>query len=135
MFHPGGYPVRSGCDLQPVDDVRSAVAAFGDRYLSRVYTVTEQADAAGRPERLAGRWAAKEAVLKLLGSPDGIDPRCVEVRTGSSGRPELVLHGPAARLAAEQGIGPIDVSLSTTTDLAMAVAVAPTTTPTRGTLA
>jgi holo-[acyl-carrier protein] synthase len=117
---------RTGCDLQSVDDVADAVRTFGARYLDRVYTAAEQAECRGRgelamPASLAARWAAKEAVMKLLGTGDGVDPRSIEVRGPQD---PVALTGRAAELADAAGIGPIEVSLSHTRDLAMAVAVA-----------
>ena len=127
--HQGrGAHVRTGCDLQPVADVADAVRAFGPRYLDRVYTPREQEDcrrggAAPLAASLAARFAAKEAVLKLIGEPDGVDLRCVETCT-RHGRPVVRLSGRAADLAAAAGLGDIDVSLSHAAGLAMAVAVA-----------
>lgn len=115
---------RTGCDLQRIGDVTDAVRDFGARYLDRVYTPLEQeAGRTGGPASLAARFAAKEAVLKLIGTADGVDLRSVEV-TSQHGRPEVRLTGRAAVLAAEAGLGPIDLSLSHTGDLALAVAVA-----------
>jgi len=115
---------RTGCDLQRVDDVADAVRDFGDRYLDRVYTPGEQeAYRTGGAPSLAARFAAKEAVLKLLGTADGVDPRSVEI-AHVDGRPVVRLSGLAARLAAEAGVGPIDISLSHSGDHALAVAVA-----------
>lgn len=116
---------RAGCDLQPVGDVRDAIRDFGARYLDRVYTAGEQSSyAAGGPASLAARFAAKEAVLKLIGTADGVDLRSVEIRT-PLGRPEVHLTGRAAELARDAGIdaADIDVSLSHSGDLALAVAV------------
>ena len=120
--------LRTGCDLQRIDDVDDAIRDFGARYLDRVYTPGEQASyGRGGAASLAARFAAKEAVLKLLGTADGVDLRSVEVTTpeGSGGRPAVHLTGRAAELAAEAGIDvhDIDLSLSHTGDLAMAVAV------------
>ncbi|WP_170286082.1 holo-ACP synthase [Nocardioides rubriscoriae] len=115
---------RIGCDLQRIDHVDRAVADFGARYLDRVYTDAEQRDCrVGGAPSLAARFAAKEAVLKLLGTADGVDPREVEV-TGGGGRPRVRLHGRAAWIARRTGTGPIDVSLSHDATTAFAVAVA-----------
>lgn len=116
---------RTGCDLQSVDVVSDAIEHFGTRYLDRVYTPVEQASyAGGGAASLAARFAGKEAVLKLIGTADGVDLRSVEIRT-RDGRPEVHLSGRAAELAQEAGIDAsgIDVSLSHTGDLALAVAV------------
>ncbi len=130
----GSRPL-TGCDLQRVDVVSDAIRDFGARYLDRVYTPAEQASyATGGPSSLAARFAAKEAVLKLIGTADGVDLRSVEIRTPDGGRPEVHLTGRAAELALAAGIEDIDVSLSHTGDLAMAVAVGlrhpPTSSPT-----
>jgi holo-[acyl-carrier protein] synthase len=122
---------RTGCDLQSVGEVADAVRRFGVRYLERVYTPGERADCARRgplsanPQAasLAARWAAKEAVIKLLGSGDGVDPRSIEIRN-PDGPATVALTGRAAELAEEAGLGTIDVSLSHTGGLAMAVATA-----------
>jgi holo-[acyl-carrier protein] synthase len=115
---------RAGCDLQRIDDVTDAVRTFGARYLDRVYTAGEQqAFATGGPASLAARFAAKEAVMKLLGTGDGVDPRSIEVAQ-EEGRPVVRLTGRAADLADAGGFGPIDLSLSHTGDVALAVAVA-----------
>lgn len=117
---------RAGCDLQPVDVVSDAIRDFGARYLDRVYTPAEQASyATGGAASLAARFAAKEAVLKLIGTADGVDLRSVEITTpsGAGGRPQVHLSGRARELAQDAGIADIDISLSHTGDLAMAVAV------------
>ncbi len=115
---------RTGCDLQRIGDVADAVRDFGDRYLDRVYTAAEQeAYRTGGAASLAARFAAKEAVLKLLHHPDGVDPRSVEIRN-PEGYPEVHLSGRAAELARAEGVDHIDLSLSHTGDLALAVAVA-----------
>jgi holo-[acyl-carrier protein] synthase len=105
--------------------VSDAIRDFGARYLDRVYTPGEQASyATGGASSLAARFAAKEAVLKLIGTADGVDLRGIEIAT-ENGRPEVRLTGRAAELAQEAGIdaADIDVSLSHTGDLALAVAV------------
>ena len=82
----GSRPL-TGCDLQRVDVVSDAIRDFGARYLDRVYTPAEQASyATGGPSSLAARFAAKEAVLKLIGTADGVDLRSVEIRTPDGGR-------------------------------------------------
>jgi holo-[acyl-carrier protein] synthase len=121
--------VRTGCDLQRIDDVADAIRDFGDRYLDRVYTSAEKAAGrVGGPASLAARFAAKEAVLKVIGTGDGVDPREVEI-TQEDGRPVVRLSGTAATLAARAQLGPIDVSLSHSGDHALAVAVALTHEP------
>lgn len=117
-----------GVDLQDVGAVTDAVDRFGERYLARVYTGAERhAAAAGSgtlPQGLAARFAAKEAVLKLLGSADGVDLREVEVLREPSGEPRVRLRGRAAQLARERQIGPVAVSMSHEGEHAVAVAMA-----------
>ena len=131
MRAPTSAPrARTGCDLQRIDDVSDAIRDFGDRYLDRVYTPAEQATyRTGGAASLAARFAGKEAVLKVIGTADGVDPRTVEI-TQEDGRPVVRLSGLAATLAEQAGLGPIDVSLSHSGDHALAVAVALTHEPT-----
>jgi holo-[acyl-carrier protein] synthase len=71
------------------------------------------------------RFAAKEAVLKSLGVGLGSTPlRAIEVVRADSGAPSIVLHEPAAALAAERGVVRFHVSLTHTASLAAAVVVA-----------
>jgi holo-[acyl-carrier protein] synthase len=73
-----------GIDLVDIDDVREALGTHGDRYLRRIYTEREIEESRGRPERLAERFAAKEAALKFLRREDEAIPwRAVEVRGDS----------------------------------------------------
>lgn len=95
------------------------------RLAERLFTVRERSDAGDRPERLAARFAAKEAVLKALGSGLGdASLRSIEVRRTPSGAPEIVLHADARELAAARGVATLHVSLSHTSTLAMAFVVA-----------
>jgi holo-[acyl-carrier protein] synthase len=116
-----------GTDLVEVDRIRRALSRTPG-FASRVFTPAEQAwaGAARDPaERYAVRWAAKEATLKAIGVGLGaVALTDVEVERHESGRPGLVLHGSAARLAADQGIGGWLVSLSHTASLAQAVVLA-----------
>ncbi|MDM7884978.1 MULTISPECIES: holo-ACP synthase [Curtobacterium] len=118
--------IRTGTDLAAVDDVVAAVAAHGERYLSRVFTPRERADVGDDPERLAARFAGKEAVLKLLrpGRDQAVPLTDVAVVLDVSGAPLVELSGRAAELAAAIGCGPVAVSLSHERGLAIATAVA-----------
>jgi holo-[acyl-carrier protein] synthase len=119
--------LRVGIDTVEVAAVEAALAAHGDRYLERVYTAREVADCAGSAERLAARFAAKEATLKALrASEGGIPWPAVEVRRDPSGFTDLALSGPAAALAAEAGICDLAVSLTHEAGLASAVVVGAT---------
>src|SRR5919202_4666096 len=88
--------VRVGIDSVSVESVREALAAHGDRYLQRVYTAGEREACGGDPERLAARFAAKEAAVKALRAGDGGLPwTAIEVRRDPSGFVELELTGEA----------------------------------------
>ncbi len=122
--------IQVGLDLVSVDAVAEALhGPNGDRYLSRVYTENEVADcltsAGVDPERLAARFAAKEATVKVLSIGDGgVSLRDIEVRRDPSGRVRLVLYGRAAELAAEAGIVNLALSLTHESRFAAAVVVA-----------
>ena len=117
--------LATGIDLIEIERIREAVERYGERFLRRVFTDGELADAGGRPASLAARFAAKEAVSKALGV--GIGPigwREIEIRYGPACQPLLHLHGAAAHLAGQQGLTHWAISLSHTRQFATAVAVA-----------
>lgn len=118
--------IRTGTDLAAVEDVVAGIAAHGERYLTRVFTDRERADCGDDPERLAARFAGKEAVLKLLRPAPGeaVPPTDVAVVLDAARAPVVELSGRAASLAATIGCGPIAVSLSHERGLALATAVA-----------
>lgn len=122
--------MRAGIDLVTVQSVRDALAAHGERYLGRVFTPREVADSspAGRldAERLAARFAAKEAALKTLrpARDEGVVLTDIEVRRHEAGWVELGLSGRAAKLAEEAGIVELSVSLSHEGGIASAVVIA-----------
>ncbi len=122
--------IRVGLDLVSVNSVAETLdGPDGERYLRRVYTEQEVRDCvrrgAIRPERLALRFAAKEAALKALPvDGQGLSPRTLEVRTGDAGRVYLHLTGLAAELAATAGVVELALSAACSRDYATAVVVA-----------
>jgi holo-[acyl-carrier protein] synthase len=103
-----------GVDIVDVARIQALLDRYGDRFLQRVYTETESGYAmrgANRAERLAGRFAVKEAVMKALGTgkSQGILWRDVETVRGRLGRPEVHLHGEAAK---RRGGGAVHVSIT-----------------------
>jgi holo-[acyl-carrier protein] synthase len=119
--------LRSGVDLIEIKRIRKAVERFGDRFLSRVYTASELAACHGRAESLAGRFAAKEAVAKALGTGvwrHGIGWSDIEVLRGAEGEPLLVLHEAAAARAAALGLSGWSISISHDRKKAVAFVVA-----------
>jgi len=117
--------IRTGVDLIDVGRIVYLLDRYGERFAHRVFTDRELEACKGRPERLAARFAAKEAVSKALGTGIGqVAWREIEVVTDSSGRPELQLEGRAAGLAAELGLHLWSVSLSHTQEQAVAFVIA-----------
>lgn len=114
-----------GVDLVEISRIGAILERHGDRFLGRVYTDGELAYAGGRLSALAARWAAKEATAKALGTGIGqVGFQDIEVACDARGKPELVLHGEAARLAARLGLEQFALSLSHTADHALAFVVA-----------
>ncbi len=121
--------VGVGIDLVRVSRVAASLAQFGERFLRRVFTEAEIAYATSSPgltaERLAARFAAKEAAIKALGLADqGVGWRQIEVQRLPSGSCRLVLHGAAHAAAADAGVSELAVSLSHEGDYATAVVLA-----------
>ncbi|MEP7381841.1 MAG: holo-ACP synthase [Gemmatimonadota bacterium] len=117
-----------GIDLVQVERVSESVALHGERFLRRIFTNDEVAYAMSSPpqtlHRLAARFAAKEAVRKLLQVDEhGVGWRDVEVRRLPSGACEVVLHGHAAILARARLLGRMALSMSHDGDYATAVVV------------
>jgi holo-[acyl-carrier protein] synthase len=117
--------LRTGIDLVEIERMRTTIERHGARFLNRVFTPQELADAGERPASLAARFAAKEAVSKALGTGIGqVAWQEIEVLRGSSCEPVLSLHGAALRLAEEQGLAVWAISLSHTQQYAVAQVVA-----------
>jgi holo-[acyl-carrier protein] synthase len=101
-----------------VADVEEAIRVHAARYLRRVYTSRELRDCvapSGAPDarRLAARFAAKEAALKVLrGGDEPVPWRAIGVRTDALGRPSLHLDGAAAALARARGFGSLHLTLT-----------------------
>lgn len=116
--------VGVGIDVVDLADFEHSVHVGGDRWLRKVFTEHELMYAGGRPGRLAARFAAKEAVVKALGTGfrEGVSPRTVEVVSDRSGQPRVALHSAAADTAADADVDSVLVSLSRDGVLAVAVA-------------
>jgi holo-[acyl-carrier protein] synthase len=119
-----------GLDAIEIVRVAEAIERHGERFLARVYTDEERriASALGdaASQFFAGRFAAKEAVLKALGTgyAQGLAFREVEIRRDEAGAPHVALSGVAGERARELGITKILVSITHTRSDAHAVAVA-----------
>jgi holo-[acyl-carrier protein] synthase len=117
-----------GVDIVDIARIRALLDKYGERFLRRVYTEAETAYAmsgANRAERLAGRFAVKEALMKALGTgkSNGILWRDVETLRGRSGKPEVRLHGQAAGWAKRRGGDAVHVSITHDGGKAMAFVI------------
>ena len=112
-----------GIDIIKVDRIRASIERFGERFANRVLTTAEQRYVRMRPETFAGRWAAKEAVSKVLGlGVRGIGWRDIEVERLPTGQPSVRLHGRAAARAEQLGMDRIALSITHESDYAVAIA-------------
>jgi holo-[acyl-carrier protein] synthase len=112
-----------GLDIVRVDRIRDALARFGERFAGRVLTPAEARYVRGRPETFAGRWAAKEAVSKVLGlGVRGIGWRDIEIERLPTGQPAVRLHGRAAARADQLGLDRVAVSITHEREYALAIA-------------
>jgi len=136
--------IRLGTDVVYVPRIQATLERFGERFLQRVYTPAEQKDcwqsavaiapsleweAADRRtnapiQRLAGRWAAKEAIVKALGTGwQGVRYRDVEIQRQSSGAPMVKLYGAAAQRLSDWQQPQWQLSLSHDGDYAIATVI------------
>lgn len=118
-----------GTDIIECERIEQMLAKHGDVFLKRVYTAGEIEYCSGRKaaiQHYAGRWAAKEAVLKALGTgwAHGIQWTDVEVVNQQGGKPNIVLTGVAQELSAQQGIREMMISISHCKSYAVAYATA-----------
>ena len=111
-----------GCDLIEIERVEKACEK--EAFLLRVYTEEERRQADGRVSVLAGTFAVKEAVAKVLGTGfRTFMTKDVEVLRDELGKPYVILHGNARNVADEKKIKRIEVSISDTKEFVMAFAV------------
>jgi holo-[acyl-carrier protein] synthase len=110
--------VGHGIDIVETDRIRRLANEHGRRFLDRVFTPAEQDYCSANPKRyfehLAGRFAAKEAVLKVLGTGwrGGIAWTDIEIVKDVSGQPKIKLTGQCAQIAHDLGINAWHVTLS-----------------------
>jgi len=117
--------LRTGVDMIEVSRIQEAAARHGERFYHRFFTAGERAYCGDRFAALAARFAAKEAVAKALGTGIGdVSWQEIEVVNGGRNKPEVLLHGAAAHLAAELGLTEWSLSLSHTHEHAIAFVVA-----------
>jgi holo-[acyl-carrier protein] synthase len=116
--------VAIGVDMVEIERIDSAVKRGGERFLNRVYTETELKACRDKAPSLASRFAAKEAVMKVLGKGGiSIAWRDIEILTGDDGRPSVKLHGQALNKATKLNLKQVSISLSDSKEYAIAIAL------------
>ncbi len=105
--------IATGVDLIEISRIEEVIARHGKHYLERIYTPAELEQCGKRAESLAGRFAAKEATAKALGSGIGdITWKEIEVLGDEQNAPVLTLHGAAKQKAEKLGLSSWSVSIS-----------------------
>jgi holo-[acyl-carrier protein] synthase len=117
--------VETGIDMVEITRLSQLKPAIRERFLNRVYTERELGDAANRNDHLAGRFAAKEAAAKALGTGIGdIHWQDLEIQIDATGKPSLVLYGEAEKIAQQKGWVSWSVSITHTAGMAVAIVIA-----------
>jgi len=121
--------IAHGIDLVDFPRIEEMIKRHGERFLNKVFTTAEQAYADANKngvEKLAGRFAAKEAILKLMGTGwrGKIAWTDIEIINNPTGQPEVTLCGEVKKIADRLGIKHISVSITHTANFAIASAVA-----------
>jgi len=113
-----------GIDIIEIDRVADVIARHGDRFLQRVYTPDEIAHCRGRISELAARFAAKEAVMKALGTGiRGVGWREIEILPNRRGKPLVFLYGRGAARAERIELRGLEISLTHSKEYAIASVV------------
>jgi len=113
-----------GIDIIETERIESATKQWGERFLNRVYTEAELEICRGRILSLAARFAAKEAVMKVLGTgARGVSWREIEILADGNGKPLVKLYGRAKDKAGQLNLSEVSISLSHTRQHAVAVAI------------
>ena len=116
--------LTNGVDIIEISRIRKMIKRWGKRFLDRIYTDTELRICKGRPDRLASRFAGKEAVMKALGTgARGISWREIEIASESSGKPVVNLYGKARAKAESLGLNELAISLSDAREYSVAFVV------------
>lgn len=124
--------IRTGVDLMRVARIERVIQQFGNRFVRRIFTANEQAICGDRAHSYAARWAAKEAVAKLLGTglqglgsgAMAVSWHSIEIQRNDQQKPIVCLHDRAAEVAQRNRLHHIDISLSHDGEYVVASAVA-----------
>ena len=116
-----------GIDICPISRIEDVIDRQGELFTKRVFTQKERTHATkGKKvtgERLAARWAAKEAAIKALGAPHGLRWHDMEVANSPDGAPSLILRGAAKEHADRIGVEHVHISLSHAGGVSVAVVI------------
>ncbi len=121
--------VSLGLDLMQISRMERVLESRGQRFLDRIFTREEQAYCERRSLRrathYAGRYAVKEAVMKILGTgwTRGVRWVDIEVRRAPGQAPEVHLHGVCGEIADRRGIDRVHITITHDADMAAAVAI------------
>ena len=117
--------LTTGVDIIEIPRIKQVLDRYGQRCVKRVFTPYEIAYCRGRAPNLAGRFAAKEAAMKALGTGvRGGSWKDIEVIRADSGAPSLRLHGRAEKRAERLQVGEMSLSISHSREYAVAFVVA-----------
>ena len=118
----------TGIDIIEIARVQSVASRYGDKFFNRIYTIEELKYCRGRAHQLASRFAAKEAVMKALGTGvRGISWKDIEVLRKKGMAPHIKLHGRAIKRAEKMGLTELALSLSHSKDFAVASVIGDST--------
>jgi len=116
--------LTTGADIIEILRIKRVLDRYGQRFLNRVFTPDEIAYCRGRAPNLAGRFAAKEAAMKALGTGvRGVSWKDIEVIRADSGAPSLRLHGRAKKRAERLQMSEMSLSISHSREYAVAFVV------------
>jgi holo-[acyl-carrier protein] synthase len=122
-----------GVDIIEIDRIDRAATRWGGHFLERIYTDKELELCQNRPPALAARFAAKEAVMKALGTGmKGVSWKDIETLDNPEGKPIVNLHGGAQRTAEQLRLTEVEISLSHSREYAIASAIGSNDLPSQG---
>ena len=117
--------LSTGVDIIEIPRIKKTLDRYGERFLKRIFTPDEIAYCRGRSPNLAGRFAAKEATMKALGTGvRGVGWKDIEVIRAESGAPSVKLHGRAKARAEMLQVSDLSLSISHSREVAVAFVVA-----------
>ena len=117
--------LSTGVDIIEIPRIKKTLDRYGERFLKRIFTPDEIAYCRGRSPNLAGRFAAKEATMKALGTGvRGVGWKDIEVIRAESGAPSVKLHGRAKVRAEMLQVSELSLSISHSREFAVAFVVA-----------